>query len=138
MSWLKSWALRRHKRRGDRFGRMDLLYLTTVGARTGERRESALARFPDGDGGWLVVALNQGKPANPSWLSNVRAHPDQVQISFGGRLARVTVEELDVGAAEAALRRIAAAPPVCTGRPAGRRVPVLRLTPAPGSPLRSG
>jgi hypothetical protein len=45
-----------HRRSGDRFRGSDLLYLTTVGARTGERRTNPVARFDDGRGGWLVVA----------------------------------------------------------------------------------
>src|SRR5256884_8577100 len=48
MSW--------HRRSGDRFQGQDLLYLTTVGAKTGQKRQTAVARFPDGEDAWLGVA----------------------------------------------------------------------------------
>src|SRR5262245_3538779 len=47
MSW--------HRRSGDKFQGMDLLYLTTVGAKTGQKRQATVARFPDGEDAWLVV-----------------------------------------------------------------------------------
>jgi F420H(2)-dependent quinone reductase len=52
MSW--------HRRSGDKFQGQDLLYLTTIGAKTGQRRQTAVARFPDGDDAWLVVASAAG------------------------------------------------------------------------------
>ncbi len=50
MRVMTSW----HKRSGDKFQGMDLLYLTTIGAKTGQKRQSTVARFPDGDNAWLV------------------------------------------------------------------------------------
>jgi F420H(2)-dependent quinone reductase len=44
-----------HKMSGDKFQGMDLLYLTTVGAKTGQKRQSTVARFQDGEDAWLVV-----------------------------------------------------------------------------------
>ena len=55
-----------HRRSGDRFRGSDLLYLTTVGARTGERRTNPVARFDDGQGGWLVVASFGGAARHPA------------------------------------------------------------------------
>src|SRR5580765_6814933 len=49
-----------HRRSGDRFSGMDLLYLHTVGARSGQPRTSPLARMDDGKGGVLVVAYFGG------------------------------------------------------------------------------
>ncbi len=40
-----------HRRSGDKFGGFDVLYLHTVGARSGERRTSTVARLDDGKGG---------------------------------------------------------------------------------------
>jgi hypothetical protein len=45
MRAMTSW----HRRSGDKFQGMDLLYLTTAGAKTGQKRQSAVARFPDGE-----------------------------------------------------------------------------------------
>ena len=70
MSW--------HRRSGDKFQGQDLLYLTTVGAKTGQKRQSTVARFPDGEDAWLVVASAGGSAHHPAWYHNIAAHPDQV------------------------------------------------------------
>ena len=54
MSW--------HRRSGDEFQGQDLLYLTTVGAKTGQKRQSTVARFPDGGrmpGWWWLPPVDQ-------------------------------------------------------------------------------
>ena len=43
--------IRIHRRSADRFQGMDLLYLTTVGARSGKQRTNPVSRFDDGHGG---------------------------------------------------------------------------------------
>lgn len=50
--------------------------MTTVGAMTGERRETPVAWFPDGDQAWLIVASLGGSARNPGWYHNLAAHPD--------------------------------------------------------------
>jgi len=40
------WMHDRHRRRGNRFRGMDVLFLSTIGRRSGERRETAVAWFP--------------------------------------------------------------------------------------------
>jgi len=124
-----------HRRSGDRFRGSDLLYLTTIGARTGQRRTTTVARFDDGNGGWLVVASFGGAAQHPGWYHNIAAHPDQVWAEVGGVTHRVDVEQLDGAAYDGAWAQI-------TARSASflsyldktdRRLPVLRLTPAPGA-----
>jgi len=39
--------------------------LTTVGAKSGERRTNPVARFDDGGGGWVVVASAGGTAQQP-------------------------------------------------------------------------
>src|SRR5881227_2386182 len=56
--------MRLHRRSGDRFNGMDLLYLTTVGAKSGQRRTNPVTRFDDGDG-WIVVASAGGTAQHP-------------------------------------------------------------------------
>jgi deazaflavin-dependent oxidoreductase (nitroreductase family) len=90
MRVMTSW----HRRSGDKFQGMDLLYLTTVGAKTGQKRQSAVARFPDGEDARLVVASAGGSAHHPAWYHPIAAHPDQVWIEFGGRQLRVTPEQL--------------------------------------------
>ena len=85
--------MRIHRRGGDRFQGMDLLYLTTVGARSGQQRTNPVARFDDGHGGWHVVASAGGAAQHPAWYHNIAAHPDQVWVEFGGKKHRVKVEQ---------------------------------------------
>jgi deazaflavin-dependent oxidoreductase (nitroreductase family) len=49
------------------------LLLTTIGRRTGERRERALPYYPDGDR-YVVIGSNGGGPKDPDWVWNVRAN----------------------------------------------------------------
>lgn len=55
--------------------------LQTRGARSGQPRENALLYFHDGDR-VVVIASKAGAASHPSWLHNLRAHPDDVR--FGG------------------------------------------------------
>lgn len=121
-----------HRRTGDRFQGMDLMYLTTVGAKSGAQRVTPIARFPDGDNAWLVVASNGGSARHPSWYHNLAAHPDQVWAEVAGRRFQAHVEQLSGERREDAWRRITASQPRFAGyqRTTDRDLPVLRLTPA--------
>lgn len=84
-----------HRAMGDRFNGTQLLYLTTIGARSGARRTAQVARFDDGAGGWYVIASFGGAAQHPAWYHNVVAHPDQVWAEVDGVTHRVTVTQLD-------------------------------------------
>lgn len=58
---------------GDFAGR-PLLLLTTIGARSGQRRTSPLVYTTDGDR-LVVVASKGGSDTNPDWYHNLRANP---------------------------------------------------------------
>jgi deazaflavin-dependent oxidoreductase (nitroreductase family) len=122
MSW--------HRRSGDKFQGMDLLYLTTVGAKTGQKRQSTVARFPDGEDAWLVVASAGGSAHHPAWYHNIAAHPDQVWIEFGGRQLRVTATQLDGDARAQAWQRITQVQPRYASyeQKTDRAIPVIRLS----------
>jgi len=62
---------------GGYFVDMTLLLLTTIGARSGKERITALTYMADGDQ-YVVSAGNAGRPANPGWYYNLIAHPDVV------------------------------------------------------------
>ncbi|GAA2584840.1 nitroreductase family deazaflavin-dependent oxidoreductase [Dactylosporangium fulvum] len=130
MGLVKNIMIKVHKRSGDRFAGMDLLYLTTVGAKSGKERVSPVARFADGDDAWLVVASNGGADRHPSWYHNLRAHPDQVWVEVGGRRIHARVEQLEGERRRAALERIVAGQPRFGGyqRKTDRALPVLRLS----------
>jgi deazaflavin-dependent oxidoreductase (nitroreductase family) len=122
-----------HRRRGDRFMGMELLYLTTAGARSGTTYQTAVARFPDGENAWLVVASRGGSPRHPGWYHNITAHPDQVWAEVAGRRIRVRPERLEGASRAEAWNRIVAAQPRFGGyqRKTDRVLPVIRLTPEP-------
>jgi deazaflavin-dependent oxidoreductase (nitroreductase family) len=125
MRVMTSW----HRRSGDKFQGMDLLYLTTVGAKSGQKRQSTVTRFPDGKDAWLVVASAGGSAHNPAWYHNIAAHPDQVWVEFGGHQLRVTPTQLDEEAHAQAWQRIVQAQPRYAGyqQKTDRAIPVIRL-----------
>ena len=71
--------------RGGRVGgypaTMQLLLLTTTGARTGQRRAVPLTYLPDGDR-YIVTAGNAGSDRHPAWYYNLAANPD-VTVEVG-------------------------------------------------------
>ena len=127
--FLQRKMIKQHRRRGDRFMDMDVLYLTTIGARTGERWLTPVAYFPDGDDAWLIVASLGGAARNPDWYHNIAAHPDQVWIEVSGHQLHVTPEQLEGQRREEAWRRISASQPRYAGyqQKTDRVLPVLRL-----------
>jgi deazaflavin-dependent oxidoreductase (nitroreductase family) len=71
----------------------DVLILTTVGARTGERRESPLAFSRDGEN-LVIVASRGGGPKNPSWYHNLVVNPVVTIEALGEKFeARARVVE---------------------------------------------
>jgi deazaflavin-dependent oxidoreductase (nitroreductase family) len=119
-----------HRRSGDKFNGMELLYLTTVGARSGENRTSTVARFTD-EGGWIIVASAGGAASHPAWYHNIVAHPDQVWAEVSGVKQRVDVEQLTGEPRERAWAMVVAKSPGFEGYLAktDRELPLLRLTP---------
>jgi deazaflavin-dependent oxidoreductase (nitroreductase family) len=87
--------LRAHRGRatsGPFVGR-DLLILTTVGARTGAKRENPLVFTRDGDH-YVVIASKGGAPQHPNWFHNLVANPTVTIEVHGRRLkARARVVE---------------------------------------------
>jgi deazaflavin-dependent oxidoreductase (nitroreductase family) len=59
---------------GGPFAGAHLLLLTTVGAKSGEKRISPVMYFPEGDTR-IVVASKGGAPENPAWYHNLLAQP---------------------------------------------------------------
>ncbi|MGF6881013.1 deazaflavin-dependent oxidoreductase (nitroreductase family) [Nocardia sp. GAS34] len=120
-----------HRFRGDRFMGMDLLYLTTVGAKSGQERQVTLSRFPT-EKGWLIVASAGGAKVQPAWYHNIATHPDQVWAEVGGKSFRVRVEQLEGDRRADAWKRIKAEQPRYAGYEdkTDRLIPILELTPA--------
>ena len=115
----------------DKFMGMDVLILNTVGQRTGQRRETPVAWFPDGAGARLIVASGGGSQ-HPDWYGNLMAHPEQATVELPGEdPVPVAPRQLDGTDREQAWQRIAAAQPrIAKYQSKSERVyPVIRLSP---------
>ncbi len=58
-----------------------IIVLTTLGAKSGKLRKTALMRV-EHDGAYAVVASRGGAPTHPQWYWNLVAHP-QVELQDG-------------------------------------------------------
>ena len=112
---------------------LNLLDLTTVGARTGREHTVPLSWFPDHREGWLIVGSHGGSRRHPAWVFNMASHPDKVWIRIGRRKWHVQPESLQGAEREAAFRRIASLEPAYAGyeKKTDRVIPVVRLKPDP-------
>jgi deazaflavin-dependent oxidoreductase (nitroreductase family) len=57
---------------GKRFG---MLRLTTVGRKSGQRRQAMIGYYPDGQN-LVTLAMNGWGEAEPAWWLNLQAHPE--------------------------------------------------------------
>lgn len=69
-----------------------IIVLTTVGAKTGGLRKTALMRV-EHDGRYVVVASKGGAPDEPKWAENMRRHP-LVELQDGADKRDYTAREL--------------------------------------------
>ena len=70
-----------------------IIVLTTLGAKTGALRKTALMRV-EHDGHYAVVASKGGAPDEPRWAANMRAHP-HVELQDRDVKRDYTARELD-------------------------------------------
>ena len=116
---------------GGRLGHT--LLLTTVGAKSGERRVASIRRFDDGDGRWLVVGSGMGSARHPAWLYNAAKNPDQVWVEIGRERIHVRPELISGEERATAWRRVVAEA-ANFGKyetTTDREIPVVRLTRVP-------
>jgi len=106
--------------------------LTTVGAKTGQKRSLPLAVFGAGEDTWWVVGSKGGAPEHPSWVRNLAKNPDQVELEIGGRRLKVTPESLHGTERDATWKTIVERSPNFGDyeKSTDREIPVIRLTPA--------
>ena len=107
---------------------MQLLLLTTTGARTGQRRAVPLTYLPDGDR-YLVTAGNAGADSHPAWYHNLAANPD-VAVEVGTEAFKAVAVIADEAERRALYELFAAAYPQAAGYQAQttRQIPVVILT----------
>ena len=107
---------------------MQLLLLTTTGARTGQRRAVPLTYVPDGDR-YIVTAGNAGSDRHPAWYHNLLANPDAT-VEVGSEAFSAVAVIADEAEREALYERFAAVYPVADDYQAqtARQIPVVILT----------
>jgi deazaflavin-dependent oxidoreductase (nitroreductase family) len=66
---------------GGYFAAMNLLLLTTTGAKSGQERVSPVAYTQDG-GDYIVIASYGGNDKHPAWFHNLQANP-HVTVEVG-------------------------------------------------------
>jgi len=109
---------------------VNLVMLTTTGARSGVLRTLPVLALDDGDA-VVVIASNFGRPHHPAWYHNLRAHP-RAQVTMGGVTRAVEARELHGAERD---RHFARAVEIYPGFDryrrwaSGRRIPVIRLEP---------
>jgi deazaflavin-dependent oxidoreductase (nitroreductase family) len=117
------------KGEGSFMGR-DVLVLGTTGRRSGERRETPLAWFPDGE--TKVIVASGGDTQHPDWFLNLMAHADEATMELPGEAVQaVTPQRLTGEDRERMWAQIAeAAPRIAKYQAKSERVyPLVRLTP---------
>ena len=72
---------------------MPIIVLTTVGAKTGMLRKTALMRV-EHDGEYAIVGSQGGSHEHPKWVANVRRHP-HVELQDGAEKHDYTARELE-------------------------------------------
>jgi deazaflavin-dependent oxidoreductase (nitroreductase family) len=73
-----------------------LLVMYTTGAKTGERRRAIVTPSRDGDD-YVIAGTASGSPKHPSWLANLRAHP-QATVEADGETFEATATCFEQGA----------------------------------------
>ena len=114
---------------GTTLGGRPVIVLTTLGAKSGKLRKTALMRV-EHDGVYAAVASLGGAAKNPVWYYNVLTHP-QVELQDGPVRRDLTAREIT--GEEKALwweRSVAAYPPYAGyQRRTTREIPVFLLEP---------
>jgi deazaflavin-dependent oxidoreductase (nitroreductase family) len=106
------------------------LVLYSVGARSGEVRQTRLMYTPDGHGRAIVAGTSFARSRHPAWTYNLRAQPD-ASITVRGRTLHVRASEIEAPARDAAWARIERQWPGYRGyeRDSGRTVRLFLLRP---------
>lgn len=94
-AWAREQAESYEESKGERaatLGDRPIVVVTSVGARSGKLRKTALMRV-EHDGRYVIVASDGAKPRNPAWYHNIAAKP-QVEVQDGAQTRDMTAREL--------------------------------------------
>ena len=78
---------------GTRMDGLDILLLTSVGRKSGQKRTVPLPYFRDGDS-IVLIASNGGQAKHPAWYHNIGANPD-VELQLGRRKLHARAQVLE-------------------------------------------
>ena len=111
---------------------LQILNLTTIGAKSGQPRTVPLVAVPSADGQLIVIASNWGQAKHPAWYFNLLAHPE-VTVMLDGRsqpyLARETEGTEREACWQTAVQTYAGY--AAYKQRTTRQIPVILLTPQP-------
>ena len=118
---------------GGRLGRTfpggaQVVWIHTLGRKSGIWRRTALLAAPDGDG-WVIAGSNAGQEQIPAWVHNIRAHP-QGRLEIERVPREVVFTELEGGERDRAYARLVDdwSAFAMYQRNAQRTIPVFRIT----------
>jgi len=111
---------------------LPIVVFTCRGHRSGRMRKVPVMRV-EHDGRYALVGSLGGAPRNPSWVANLRAHPDDVVIQDASQRIPVSVREVDGDERSAWWdRAVTAYPPYAEYQQrTERRIPVFLAEPRP-------
>ena len=112
----------------DGMHRDRLVLLTTIGAKTGQRRTTPMMFHRDGDR-LLVIASNAGAPEDPVWFGNLVRQP-RVTVEVGNEKYEALATVLTGPEREQKWAELTEAYPFFADheRQAGRTIPVVALS----------
>lgn len=115
---------------GGTMGRSKVLLLTTTGRKSGKARTVPVGAF-DRQGGWVVVASNNGQPAHPAWYLNLKSQP-RVSVQVLDKVMPVTAEVLTGQARAQAWQQVIATAPSYGHyeKRTAREIPLVLLRPS--------
>lgn len=116
-----------------RFQNANVLSLSTVGAKSGQARQTTVAYFPEPNRSesLLIVASGGGTATHPAWFFNLAKNPDNVWVRVGDRRFKVTPSTLSGAERDAAWQRIKTQSSTFASyeTKTDRELPIIRLTP---------
>ena len=118
---------------GGELAQMQLLLLTTIGAKSGRPHTTPLAYHKEGDR-YFVIASNGGAPTNPDWYHNVRTNHRTI-IEIGTQTFEAIATVLHPDERHRVFAAIAARAPAASEFQslARRTIPVIALEEAPAA-----
>jgi len=116
-------------------GGAQVVWISTLGRRSGQWRRNPLLAAPLGDGTWAIAGSNAGQEQIPAWVHNLRAH-DKGSVEIDGVVIPARFTELEGQERAAAYSRLVAiwSAYAMYERNAGRTIPVFQITTSPEMP----